>query len=231
MAQHRNLTPGYAVVFPNREKASSKLMKAIVALILLASVGLLLIVTIGGWSQLEGMKPINFFWCVAYVIIAFYIWGRWARGMLPIAAGLAILLLMIAVVAGLGLSGTSWFDRSHAGFAPAQSLFGGKGLSADTLGTITLLLDPRAGAADRVRDAGVRAGLERRAGGPDRRGPQTGLQPTRFVASAPARDGLKPPSDLTVVRRVGLEPTRPEGQCLLRAPRQPIAPPPRSAAV
>jgi hypothetical protein len=49
MAQHRNLTPGYAVVFPNREKASSKLMKAIVALILLASVGLLLIVTIGGW--------------------------------------------------------------------------------------------------------------------------------------------------------------------------------------
>ena len=142
MVPHRTLTPGYAVVYPNREKASSKLMKAIVALILLASVGLLLIVTIGGWSQLEGMKLINFIWCVAYLIIAFYIWGRWARGMLPIAAGLALLLLMIAVVAGLGLSGTSWFDRSHAGFAPAQSLFGGNGLSADTLGTITLLLIP-----------------------------------------------------------------------------------------
>jgi len=141
MTQHRTLTPGYAVVYPNREKASSKLMKAIVALILLVSVGLLLILTIGGWSQLEGMKPINFIWCAAYLIIAFYIWG-WARGMLPIAAGLAVLLLMIAVVAGLGLSGTSWFDRSHAGFAPAQSLFGGKGLSADTLGTITLLLIP-----------------------------------------------------------------------------------------
>ncbi|HUA46095.1 MAG TPA: hypothetical protein VMA77_12755 [Solirubrobacteraceae bacterium] len=141
MVQHRTLTPGYAVVYPNREKASSKLMKAIVALILLVSVGLLLILTIGGWSQLEGMKPINFIWCAAYLIIAFYIWG-WARGMLPIAAGLAVLLLMIAVVAGLGLSGTSWFDRSHAGFAPAQSLFGGKGLSADTLGTITLLLIP-----------------------------------------------------------------------------------------
>ena len=141
MTQHRTLTPGYAVVYPNREKASSKLMKAIVALILLVSVGLLLILTIGGWSQLEGMKPINFIWCAAYLIIAFYIWG-WARGMLPIAAGLAVLLLMIAVVAGLGLSGTSWFDRSHAGFAPTQSLFGGKGLSADTLGTITLLLIP-----------------------------------------------------------------------------------------
>jgi len=62
--------------------------------------------------------------------------------MLPIAAGLAILLLMIAVVAGLGLSGTSWFDRSHAGFAHAQSMLGGQGLSADTIGTIILLLIP-----------------------------------------------------------------------------------------
>ncbi|HUA07191.1 MAG TPA: hypothetical protein VMB27_25035 [Solirubrobacteraceae bacterium] len=141
MPQHRTLTPGYAVVYPNREKASSKLMKLIVALVLLASVGLILIVTIGGWSQLEGMKPLNFFWCIAYLIIAFYVF-RWARGLLPIAAGLAILMLMIAVVAGLGLSGTSWFDRSHAGFAQAQSLFGGNGLSADTLGTITLLLIP-----------------------------------------------------------------------------------------
>jgi hypothetical protein len=142
MADHRTVTPGYAVVFPNREKAASKMMKALVALILLASVALLLIVTIGGWSQLEGMKPINFFVCVAYLIIAFYIFVRWARGMLPIAAGLAILLLMIAVVAGLGLSGTSWFDRSHAGFAHAKSLLGGQGLTADTLGTVVLLLIP-----------------------------------------------------------------------------------------
>jgi lysylphosphatidylglycerol synthetase-like protein (DUF2156 family) len=142
MADHRTITPGYAVVFPNREKAASKLMKAVVALILLVSVGLLLIVTIGGWSQLEGMKPINFVLCIAYLVIAFYIFVRWSRGMLPIAAGLAILLLMIAVVAGLGLSGTSWFDRSHAGFAHAQSMLGGQGLSADTLGTVVLLLIP-----------------------------------------------------------------------------------------
>jgi hypothetical protein len=142
MPQHRTVTPGYTVVFPNREKASSKLMKALVTLILLVSVGLLLIVTIGGWSQLEGMKPLNFFWCIAYLIIAFYIFARWSRGMLPIAAGLAVLLLMVSLVAGLGLTGTSWFDRSHAGFAPAQSLFGGNGLSADTLGTVTLLIVP-----------------------------------------------------------------------------------------
>lgn len=142
MADHRSITPGYAVVFPNREKATSKLMKAVVALVLLASAGLLLIVTIGGWSQLEGMKPINFFVCIAYLIIAFYIFVRWARGMLPIAAGLGILVLMIAVVAGLGLAGTSWFDRSHSGFAHAKSLLGGQGLTADTLGTVVLLLIP-----------------------------------------------------------------------------------------
>jgi hypothetical protein len=142
MAQHRTVTPGYAVVFPNREKAASKTMKAVVTLILLISVGLLLIVTIGGWSQLEGMKPVNFFWCLAYLVIAYYIFVRWARGMLPIAAGLAALLLMVALVAGLGLSGTSWFDRSHAGFAAAQSLLGGVGLSATTLGTVTLLIVP-----------------------------------------------------------------------------------------
>jgi len=142
MPQHRILTPGYTVVFPNREKAASKAMKAIVALILLASVALILIVTIGGWSQLEGMKPLNFFWCIAYLIIAFYVFVRWSRGMLPIAAGLAILLVMVALVAGIGLGGTSWFDRSHYGFAQAQSLLGGKGLSADTLGAITLLIIP-----------------------------------------------------------------------------------------
>lgn len=142
MPQQRTLTPGYTVVFPNREKAGSKAMKAVVALILLVSVALLLIVTIGGWSQLEGMKPLNFFFCIAYLIIAFYVFVRWSRGMLPIAAGLAILVLMVALVAGVGLAGTSWFDRSHAGFAQAQSLLGGNGLSADTLGAVTLLLIP-----------------------------------------------------------------------------------------
>ena len=62
--------------------------------------------------------------------------------MLPIAAGLGVLLLMVALVAGLGLTGTSWFDRSHDGFAPAQSLFGGNGLSPKSLGTVTLLIVP-----------------------------------------------------------------------------------------
>ncbi|MGZ4246492.1 MAG: hypothetical protein ACXVSE_19580, partial [Solirubrobacteraceae bacterium] len=72
---------------------------------------------------------------------AFYIL-RWNRGLLPIAAALAMLLLIIAVIAAFGLDGTSWFDRNHQGFAAAQSLFGGAGLGTNLLGSITVLLIP-----------------------------------------------------------------------------------------
>ena len=137
----KTLTPGYTVIYPNREKAGSKTTKAIVVLIMLASVALMLIVTVGGWSKLQGMKPVNFVWCIAYVIMAFYIF-RWNRGLLPITAALAILLLIMSVIAGTGAAGTSWFDRNSSGFAGAQSLFGGSGLSPDFLGLMTLLIAP-----------------------------------------------------------------------------------------
>ena len=138
----RTITPGYTVIFPNREKAASQTTKAIVILIMLISVALMLIVTVGGWSKLQGMKPVNFVWAAAYVIIAFYIGTRWARGLLPIVAVLALLLLIMAVVAGTGASGTSWFDRNQHGFAAAHSLFGGKGLGTDFLGLITVIIIP-----------------------------------------------------------------------------------------
>src|SRR5947209_3640758 len=137
----KTLTPGYTVIYPNREKASSKTTKAIVVLIMLASVALMLIVTVGGWSKLQGMKPVNFVWCLAYVIMAFYIF-RWNRGLLPITAALAILLLIMSVIAGTGAAGTSWFARNSFGFAGAQSMFGGPGLNPDFLGLLTLLIAP-----------------------------------------------------------------------------------------
>jgi hypothetical protein len=137
----RNLRPGYKVVHPNRDKAGVKLTRLLIVVVLAISIALILIVTIGGWSKLQGLKPINFFWCLIYVAAAVFIW-RWARGLLPITAAFAMLLLIIALIAGVGLSGTSWFDRGHFGFAGAQTLFGGKGLSADTLGFVTVLMAP-----------------------------------------------------------------------------------------
>lgn len=133
--QQRTLTPGYAVVYPNREKAASKTTKAIVVLIMLVSVGLMLLLIIGGWSELQGLKPVDFIWCAAYLIMAFYIAKRWARGLLPITTGLAMLLLVVVVIAGTGAAGVSWFNRSNPGFAAA-------GLPADLLGLITVLLIP-----------------------------------------------------------------------------------------
>jgi hypothetical protein len=137
----KNLPPGYTISYPNRDKPASVATKGIVIAILMVSVVLMLIVTIGGWSKLQGLKPVNFVWCLVYMIIAFYV-SRWARGLLPIAAALAILLLIISLIAGSGAAGTSWFDRNHSAYAGAQSMFGGGGLSPDTLGLVTLLIAP-----------------------------------------------------------------------------------------
>ena len=141
MAQVRNVRPGYAVIHPNRDKAICKATKLVIVAILLASVVLMLVLTVGGWNKLQGMKPVNFVWCALYLVVAFYI-SRWARGLLPIAAALAILLLIIAVIAAFGLDGTSWFDRNHHGFAAPLSLFGGTGLGTNALGTLTVVLIP-----------------------------------------------------------------------------------------
>jgi hypothetical protein len=114
---------------PNREKASSKATKAIVILLLLVSAGLVVIVTIGGWSALEGAKAVQIGYIVLYLVIAFYV-ARWNRGVLPVAAALAIILLIFAAV-----SGPAWFDRDKTGFTDPA-------LPSDVLGLITLLIVP-----------------------------------------------------------------------------------------
>jgi hypothetical protein len=129
------------VVHLNRAKAVAKATKAIVVLTLLVSVALMLLITLGGWSKLEGVTPLNFLWCLVYLVIACYLW-QWSGGTLPIAAGLAILLLMVTVVAATGLSGTSWFDLNHSGFAHPKTIFGTTGLPADFLGLLVTLLIP-----------------------------------------------------------------------------------------
>src|SRR5881275_1407965 len=114
---------------PNREKASSKATKAIVILLMLASVGLMLIVCIGGWPALEGAKAILIAFMAIYLIIAFYT-ARWNRGVLPLAAAFAIILLIFAAIAG-----PEWFQRDKSGFTEPT-------LNSNVLGLITLLLVP-----------------------------------------------------------------------------------------
>src|SRR5919108_2506883 len=112
---------------PNRRKAASKLTKALVVLLLLVSAGLVAIVTIGGWDALQGAKAVQVGYIVLYVGMAFLV-ARWNRGVLPVAAALAIVMLIFAAIAG-----PAWFERDKEGFADPA-------LDAGLLGLVTLLI-------------------------------------------------------------------------------------------
>ncbi len=139
VSSRRHVKPGYVVTYPNRDKRSSKVARAAVASVLVLSALLLLAVTVGGWSKLAGLLPVNLIWCLAYVVMAYYVM-RWAKGLLPIAVGLGALLLTFALIAETAAAGVSWSDRSGPHYAHAQSLFGATGLSPGTLSTLTIAI-------------------------------------------------------------------------------------------
>ena len=121
--------PGVRIEHPNRHKAASKLTRVIVVLLLLVSAFLVTVVTIGGWDVLQGAKALQIAYIVVYLVIAFFVM-RWSRGVLPLAAALAIVLLIFAAV-----SAPAWFDRDKPGFADPS-------IDEGILGLITALLVP-----------------------------------------------------------------------------------------
>ena len=114
---------------PNRAKASSKVTRLIVVVLLLASAGLLAIITWGGWDTLEGAKPLQIAYILVYLLMAFLVL-RWSRGVLPVASALAIIMLIFAAV-----STPQWFDRDKAGFANPT-------LDESVIGLLTALMVP-----------------------------------------------------------------------------------------
>jgi hypothetical protein len=121
--------PGVRIEHPNRGKAASKLTRALVVLLLLVSAFLVAVVTVGGWDVLQGAKALQIAYIVVYVVIAFFVL-RWSRGVLPLAAALAIVLLIFAAV-----SAPAWFDRDQPGFTDPA-------IDEGILGLITALLVP-----------------------------------------------------------------------------------------
>ena len=114
---------------PNRKKAASKITRLIVVVLLLASAGLLALVTWGGWDTLEGAKALQIAYIGLYLVMAFFVL-RWSRGVLPVTSALAIIMLIFAAV-----SAPQWFDRDKAGFtSPA--------LDESLLGLLTALIVP-----------------------------------------------------------------------------------------
>src|SRR3954447_18536437 len=117
------------IYHPNREKGGSKATKAGTILLLLATAALTAIITIGGWASAEGAQGLSIFFILVFLLIAFFV-ARWTRGVLPLAAAFAIVLLVFAAIAAPG-----WFDRDATGFD-------NPGLPPGLLGLLTLILIP-----------------------------------------------------------------------------------------
>ena len=120
---------GHVIDRPNRRKASSKATRAVVILLLLVSAAIVAIISAGGWSTIEGAKPLQLAYIVLYLVLAFFVL-RWSRGVLPLAAALAIVLLIFAAV-----SGPAWFDRDKTGLTDPA-------LDESILGLLSLILVP-----------------------------------------------------------------------------------------
>jgi hypothetical protein len=117
------------LVHPNRDKAEAKATKAAVMLLLIVSAALILIVMIGGWSQLQGMQIVAIGYALVYLVMAYFT-NKWNRGVLPVAAGMAILFAVVAAVAG-----PAWFERDKEGFVDPA-------LEPSILGMLTIILIP-----------------------------------------------------------------------------------------
>jgi presenilin-like A22 family membrane protease len=127
LSEHR--AADIVVTHPNRGKPVVQATRATVILLMLATAGLVAIVTIGGWAVLTAAQPIEIAYVLIYVTMALLA-IRWNRGVLPVSAVLAVLLAIFALVAG-----PSWFARDKTGFEQPA-------LNAGLLGVLTLLIVP-----------------------------------------------------------------------------------------
>ena len=115
------------ITHPNRDKPVVRATRATVIALLLASAGLVLIVTVGGWNVLEGAVVVQIAYIAVYLLFALFA-ARWNRGVLPVAAALAVLLAIFSLVAA-----PSWFHRSKFGFEQPS-------LNPELLGLITIVI-------------------------------------------------------------------------------------------
>ena len=150
---------------PNRRRAASRITQVLVVVLLLVSAALIAVVTIGGWDELQGAKALQIAYIVLDLFMAFLV-ARWNRGVLPVAAALAIVMLIFALIAG-----PQWFERDKEGFAQP-------GLDASVLGLVTVLLVPVQALLVLAAMSGFRQAwnveVERRPEPPPRAAPQPG---------------------------------------------------------
>jgi hypothetical protein len=110
------VTPGYELWHPNREKADVITTKFVIALLMLATAVIAGVITIAGFSLLSGGGGMGLVCLIFALLYAFfaYLVVRWSRGILPVAASLSTLLAIFCAVGA-----NSWFARDKAGFDDA----------------------------------------------------------------------------------------------------------------
>ncbi len=121
--------PDVVIEYPNRERGASRATKAVVLLLLIASAVLEAVVAIGGWDVLAGMQAPLIGLILLNLVMAFFV-ARWNSGVLPVAAALAMVMLIFAVV-----SAPAWLDRDKTGFTDPL-------LPSGLLGLVTFLIVP-----------------------------------------------------------------------------------------
>ncbi len=120
---------GVAIEHPNRSNASSKATRLVVVALLLASALLITVISIGAWDAIAGAKALQVIYIVLYLALAFFV-ARWNRGVLPLIAALATVLLIFALVSVPG-----WLARDKDGFTDPA-------IASDMVALLTALLVP-----------------------------------------------------------------------------------------
>jgi hypothetical protein len=121
--------PGTVIEHPNRDTGAARTMRVVVVALLLVTATLVAVVTVGGWDALEGAKGLQIAFVVIDLLLAAMVW-RWRRGVLPVAAALAVVLGIFA-----GVAAPAWFARDAPGFTDP-------GLGEDVLGFLCGVLVP-----------------------------------------------------------------------------------------
>jgi hypothetical protein len=131
------VTPGYELWHPNREKADVITTKFVIAFLMLATAVIAALVTIGGFSLLSGgggMGALCLIFALLYALFGFLV-SRWSRGILPVAASLSMILAIFCAVGA-----NSWFARDKAGFEEALLPVSMIGLLVVILALLQLIL-------------------------------------------------------------------------------------------
>lgn len=103
--------PELVVTYPNRDSPAARAMRATVTLLLILSGVLVFVITFGAWSALTGAIPLTIVIGLVTLFFAKQV-AQWRSGVLPVAAGLAI---VSGIFSAASIQG--WFQRDGQEYA------------------------------------------------------------------------------------------------------------------